>query len=153
MPETPHPQLAALLERIAGANYPDQTAVPVDEARRITVDRARRFYGAPTPVDRVESLTVDGAAGPLRARLYAPKATAPLPAVVYFHGGGWVLGDIDSHDKGVRAIAAAGRCLAVSVDYRRAPESRFPAAVQDCFAALCWRKTRTCAWCSRNSRS
>ncbi len=138
MPETPHPQLAALLERIAGANYPDQTAVPVDEARRITVDRARRFYGAPTPVDRVEPLTVDGAAGPLRARLYAPKATAPLPAVVYFHGGGWVLGDIDSHDKGVRAIAAAGRCLAVSVDYRRAPESRFPAAAEDCFAALRW---------------
>ena len=136
MAETPHPQLAALLQRIAAANYPDQTTVPLEEARRITVDRAQRFYGAPTPVDRVEPLTVDGAAGPLRARLYAPKASGPLPVVVYFHGGGWVLGDIDSHDKGVRAIAAAGRCLAVSVDYRRAPEAQFPAAAEDCFAAL-----------------
>ena len=91
MAETPHPQLAALLQRIAAANYPDQTTVPLEEARRITVDRAQRFYGAPTPVDRVEPLTVDGAAGPLRARLYAPKASWPAAVVVYFHGGGWVL--------------------------------------------------------------
>lgn len=133
-----HPQLRAMLERIAEAGYPDQTTVPVEEARRITVDRAERFYGDPEPVDRVEPLTVDGAAGPLRARLYAMDSAAPLPVAVYFHGGGWVLGDIDSHDKGVRAITAAARCLSVSVDYRRAPEHPFPAAAEDCFAALRW---------------
>ncbi len=133
-----HPQLRAMLERIAEAGYPDQTTVAVAEARRITVDRAERFYGAPEPVDRVAPLTVDGAAGPLRARLYAVDSAAPLPVVVYFHGGGWVLGDVDSHDKGVRAITAAARCLSVSVDYRRAPEHPFPAAAEDCFAALRW---------------
>ena len=133
-----HPQLRAMLERIAEAGYPDQTTVAVAEARRITVDRAERFYGAPEPVDRVEPLTVDGAAGPLRARLYAVDSAAPLPIAVYFHGGGWVLGDVDSHDKGVRAITAAARCLSVSVDYRRAPEHPFPAAAEDCFAALRW---------------
>lgn len=133
-----HPQLRAMLERIAEAGYPDQTTVAVAEARRITVDRAERFYGAPEPVDRVEPLTVDGAAGPLRARLYAMDSAAPLPIAVYFHGGGWVLGDVDSHDKGVRAITAAARCLSVSVDYRRAPEHPFPAAAEDCFAALRW---------------
>lgn len=133
-----HPQLRAMLERIAEAGYPDQTTVPVEEARRVTVDRAERFYGDPEPVDRVEPLTVDGAAGPLRARLYAMDSAAPLPVAVYFHGGGWVLGDIDSHDKGVRAITAAARCLSVSVDYRRAPEHPFPAAAEDCFAALRW---------------
>ena len=133
-----HPQLRAMLERIAEAGYPDQTTVPVAEARRVTVDRAERFYGDPEPVDRVEPLTVDGAAGPLRARLYAMDSAAPLPVAVYFHGGGWVLGDIDSHDKGVRAITAAARCLSVSVDYRRAPEHPFPAAAEDCFAALRW---------------
>ena len=133
-----HPQLRAMLERIAEAGYPDQTTVPVAEARRVTVDRAERFYGDPEPVDRVEPLTVDGAAGPLRARLYAMDSAAPLPVAVYFHGGGWVLGDIDSHDKGVRAITAAARCLSVSVDYRRAPEHPFPAAAEDCVAALRW---------------
>ena len=133
-----HPQLRAMLERIAEAGYPDQTTVAVAEARRITVDRAERFYGDPEPVDRVEPLTVDGAAGPLRARLYAVDSAAPLPIAVYFHGGGWVLGDVDSHDKGVRAITAAARCLSVSVDYRRAPEHPFPAAAEDCFAALRW---------------
>ena len=138
MPDSMHPQLAALLERIAEAGYPDQIAVPVEEARDITVDRAARFYGDPQPVERIEPLTVDGAGGPLQAKLYAVRSAGPLPVVVYFHGGGWVLGDIDSHDKGVRAITNAARCLSVSVNYRRAPEHPFPAAADDCFAALRW---------------
>jgi len=133
-----HPQLEALLAEIAKANYPDQIAVPVDEARRITVDRARRFYGPAEAVHRVEPLTIPGPAGPLTARLYAVAGDAPLPVLVYFHGGGWVLGDCDSHDKGVRALTNAAGCLSVSVEYRRAPEDPFPAAIDDCFAALTW---------------
>ncbi len=133
-----HPQLRAMLARIAQAGYPDQITVPVEEARRITVERAQRYYGDPVPVDRVESLTIPGPAGALTARLYAVNSAEPLPVVVYFHGGGWVLGDIDSHDKGVRAITAAARCLSISIDYRRAPEHPFPAAAEDCFAALRW---------------
>ncbi len=133
-----HPQLKAMLEDVATANYPDQIEVPIDEARRITVERAQRFYGPAEPVARVEALTIPGPAGPLKARLYAVESEAPLPVVVYFHGGGWVLGDIDSHDKGVRAITNAAGCLSVSVEYRMAPEHPFPAAPDDCFAALTW---------------
>ncbi len=133
-----HPQLEALLAEIATANYPDQIEVPIDEARRITVERAQRFYGPPEPVRRIESLTIPGPAGPLNARLYAVEANGPLPIAVYFHGGGWVLGDCDSHDKGVRALTNASQCLSVSVEYRRAPESPFPAAIDDCFGALRW---------------
>lgn len=133
-----HPQLEALLSEIATANYPDQIEVPVDEARRITVDRAQRFYGPAEPVQRVEALTIPGPAGPMKARLYAAEADGPLPITVYFHGGGWVLGDCDSHDKGVRALTNAAGCLSVSVEYRLAPEHVFPAAIDDCFAALKW---------------
>jgi len=133
-----HPQLEALLAEIATANYPDQIEVPVEEARRITVERAQRFYGPPEPVHRVEPLSIPGPAGALYARLYAVEADGPLPIVVYFHGGGWVLGDCDSHDKGVRALTNAAQCLSVSVDYRLAPENPFPAAIDDCFAALRW---------------
>ena len=133
-----HPQLRAMLARIAESGYPDQTAAPVEEARRVTVERARDHYGDPTPVDRVEPLVLPGPAGPLEARLYAMNAPEPPPVAVYFHGGGWVLGDIDSHDKGVRAIVAASGCMAVSIHYRRAPEHPFPAAAEDCFAALRW---------------
>jgi acetyl esterase len=133
-----HPQLEALLTEIATANYPDQIEVPVDEARRITVERAQRFYGPAEPVHRVEQISIPGPAGPLNARLYAVEADGPLPIVVYLHGGGWVLGDCDSHDKGVRALTNAAQCLSVSVDYRLAPENPFPAAIDDCFGALRW---------------
>ena len=133
-----HPQLVALLKRLEQAGYPDQTKVPPAEARRITDDRALNYYGPPEPVERIEDLTLPGPAGTLRARLYAADVPGPLPVVVYFHGGGWVLGSLDSHDKGVRALTNAARCMTVSIDYRLAPEHRFPAAVEDCFAALVW---------------
>jgi acetyl esterase len=132
-----HPQLVELLATLEGAGYPDQTTVPLDEARRITVDRARRYYGPEEPVDRVLNFEIPGPAGALPARLYA-VAGENLPVVVYFHGGGWVLGDRDSHDKGVRALTNAAGCMSISVEYRLAPENVFPAAVDDCYAALCW---------------
>ena len=74
-------------------------------------------------------------------RLYRGAAARPggrLPALVYFHGGGWVIGDLDTHDSLCRHLANAGRCIVVSVDYRLAPEHKFPAAVEDCFAATSW---------------
>jgi len=133
-----HPQLVALLKRLEQAGYPDQTKVPVAEARHITDDRALKYYGPAEPVERIQDITVPGPAGTLKARLYAADAPGPLPVVVYFHGGGWVLGSLDSHDKGLRALTNAARCMSVSIDYRLAPEHRFPAAAEDCFAALTW---------------
>ncbi|MGI9332285.1 MAG: alpha/beta hydrolase, partial [Gammaproteobacteria bacterium] len=93
----------------------------------------------PTPeVARVENRRIPGPAGDLPVRIYWPDATQALPVLVYFHGGGWVIGDLDSHDAIARALAnAAGHCV-VSVHYRLAPEARYPAAVDDAYAATAW---------------
>jgi acetyl esterase len=73
------------------------------------------------------------------ARVYTPTdGSAPFPALIYFHGGGWVFGDIDTHDSVCREIANRGRCVVISVGYRRAPEHKFPEPVDDCFGAVQW---------------
>jgi len=82
--------------------------------------------------------TVQGAAGPLPARFYTPPGPGPFPVVVYFHGGGWVLADKQVYDASARAIAQQAQALVISVDYRRAPEARFPAAWDDALAAYRW---------------
>ncbi len=89
------------------------------------------------PLGRVEDLMIPGAAGPLRARLYA-KDNTPRPLVVYWHGGGWVLCSLETHDGLCRALADASECAVLSVEYRLAPEHHFPAAADDARAALAW---------------
>jgi acetyl esterase len=92
----------------------------------------------PPAVERIELVLAPGAAGPVPVRHYRPKSATegePLPALMYYHGGGWVIGDLDSHDVVCRTLANAGRCAVFSVEYRKAPEAPFPAAVEDCFAA------------------
>ena len=109
------------------------------------------FYRASRSVERdlpdlaeISNLVVDGAAGPLKARLYVPLAAgiAPAPAIVFFHGGGFVLGDLDTHDVICRRLAASSRCRVLSVDYRLAPEHRFPTAHDDALAAWQWATDR-----------
>jgi acetyl esterase len=85
----------------------------------------------------VADIAVAGAAGSLRARVYRP-ARMPAPTVVYFHGGGWVAGDIDTHDRQARTLAIEVGAVVLSVDYRRPPETRFPGAFEDCLAATRW---------------
>ena len=114
----------------------------------------------PTPADAVKSLLrkqgrdtspealvpdvsavdrmIPGAEGPLRARIYPPQGPGVFPVVVYFHGGGWVIADLDVYDGGARGIASQARAIVVSVDYRQAPEHRFPAAWDDALAAYRW---------------
>lgn len=94
--------------------------------------------GPPVDVDRVADLTIPGPRGPIPARLYRPAEAAGRPVLVYFHGGGFVLGDLETHDPVLRALAAASGCAAVAVDYRLAPEHRFPAGIEDCLAAVDW---------------
>jgi acetyl esterase len=83
-------------------------------------------------------ITVDGAAGVLSARLYTPAGTGPFPIVVYFHGGGWVMGNKDVYDGGARGLASSAKAMVISVDYRLAPEHKFPAAWLDALAAYRW---------------
>jgi acetyl esterase/lipase len=95
----------------------------------------------PIPMARVEAMTVPGQGGPVPARFYVPgglAAAEPMPLLVYFHGGGWVIGDLDTHDGVCRFLAAAASSAVLSVDYRLAPEHPFPAAIEDAWAGFAW---------------
>ncbi|MBW7968337.1 alpha/beta hydrolase [Bradyrhizobium sp. BR 10289] len=96
---------------------------------------ASRAAVPPPPVDIVQDIKVRGGAGPLAARLYRAGSSNPAPTVVFFHGGGWVAGDLETHDRQARNLAIETGGVVVSVDYRRPPETRFPGAFEDAFAA------------------
>jgi acetyl esterase len=96
---------------------------------------AARAAVPPPPVDAVEDIKVKGGAGLLDARLYR-IGSGPAPTVVFFHGGGWVAGDLETHDRQARNLAIETGAVVVSVDYRRPPETRFPGAFEDAFAAV-----------------
>lgn len=87
-------------------------------------------------VHEVRELTVPGPAGAVRVRLYRPSAATDLPLVVFFHGGGFVIGDLETHDPLCRSLARVSGCAVASVEYRLAPEARFPAPLEDCYAAI-----------------
>ncbi|XVQ15698.1 alpha/beta hydrolase [Spirillospora sp. CA-255316] len=124
--------LAFMRRRLADRPPPGRRSI--EEIRR---EHAADLAPLPRPaVDVVEDLTLDGPGGPLPARLYRPSSHTPVPAMVYFHGGGWALGDVDSYDPVVRALAVASGVGWVSVDYRRPPEHPFPAPVDDAVAAI-----------------
>ena len=131
------PAARALLDLIVQRGVPPTHTLTPDEARRAFLER--RSFTQPAPPD-VASVR-DETSGPVPMRVYRPlgeAAGATLPALVYFHGGGWVIGDLDTHDTLCRELAnGAGVCV-VAVDYRRAPDHRFPAAVDDCYAATRW---------------
>src|SRR5690606_662806 len=93
----------------------------------------------PLPVGRVEERPIPGPGGDIRLRSYwPPSAEGSLPILVYFHGGGHVLGSLDTHDAVARRLCAGAGAIVASVDYRMGPENKFPAAVDDAYAALCW---------------
>jgi acetyl esterase len=135
------PQVRALLERAAQAPLPPlQSLSPAQARAQYRSSRAALRPPAPD-VAAVRDRAMPGPGGALPLRLYRGLGTAPeaaLPAVVYFHGGGWVVGDLDTHDTVCRLLANAAQCAVVAVDYRLAPEHRFPAAVDDAIAAVRW---------------
>jgi len=136
-----HPHAQALLELIERVALPPTHTLPPAEARRYYRERRQYTQPAPPDVGRVETLQADGPAGTIPLRAYRPAGSADadtLPVLVYFHGGGWVIGDLDTHDVLCRELANGAGCAGLSVDYRLAPEHRFPAAVDDCIAATRW---------------
>jgi len=139
MPLDPDAQLVLDMIRVAGR--PPFEQLSPDEARQAYVNSRRILQPTPQDVAECRDTIVPGPLGDVRVRLYRPAGTAEsdiLPAMVYYHGGGWLLGDLDSHDVVCRRFANAANCRVVSVDYRMAPEYKFPAAVDDCVAATRW---------------
>ena len=134
-----HPQVAVLLERAANSPLPPYHDVPPAVARRFYRDTRAPLTPDPPPVESVQLLLAPGKGGPVPVRAYRPKGAGKdevLPALVYLHGGGWVIGDLDTHDVVCRTLANGARCAVFSVEYRKAPESPFPAAIDDCFSSL-----------------
>ena len=143
MSAEPAPDVRALLDAIK-AHFPDLGGAVTDaaQARRLLA-QAPAWPFEPPAVGSVESRAVPGPAGApdIPVRVYRPdpeRSPGPWPTVVFFHGGGWVIGSLDTHDPIARALCRDAGAAVVSVDYRLAPEARFPAAVDDAYAALCW---------------
>ncbi len=119
-------------------DVPPLYTMTLAEARAADLASIQEAGGDPEPVDRVYDLTIPGPAGELPMRIYRPAADGPLPVLAYFFGGGWTLGSIETSDAICRSLANAVPCVVATVGYRLAPEARFPAAVEDCTAAVRW---------------
>ena len=139
-----HTQSRALLDLIESLGVaPTHTLTP-QVARSTYRDRRAVLQPVPPAVAEVQELSADGPHGSIPLRLYRPMGahTSALPVLVYYHGGGWVIGDLDTHDTLCRELANAAGCAVVAVDYRMGPEHRFPAAIDDAVAALRWVHTQ-----------
>ncbi|WP_420133216.1 alpha/beta hydrolase [Rhodopseudomonas sp.] len=142
MPAKLDPDAAAVYKAFQDAGRPAYEDLSADEARAYYL--AARVVSNPEPRElaSVQSIAIPGPAGDIPARSYTPKTLRQdnglAPALVFFHGGGWVIGNLDTHDVVCRAIADEGQLIVISVDYRLAPEHKFPAAVDDAIAATRW---------------
>ena len=138
-----HTQARALLDFIEQRAIPPTHTLTPAQARSAYRDRRAVLQPDPPAVAQVQALRAPGPHGPIPLRLYRPLPSAlvtagTLPVLVYYHGGGWVIGDLDTHDTLCRELANAAGCAVVAVDYRMGPEHRFPAAVDDALAATRW---------------
>ena len=139
------PITAAILAQMAEAEAPEFHEVSVAESRRLYTESA----SIPPTVEvysvedlTLEDLSIDAPVGGIPVRIYRPSE-APAPVHVHFHGGGWVIGDLQTHDADCREICVTAGCIVISVDYRLAPEHPFPAGLNDCYAAICWASANT----------
>ncbi len=136
-----HPETVAVLQLIKDSGRPPMHTLSAAEAREVSARSRAIMQPTPPDVALVENLSCPGPLGEVRLRHYRGAGTAAdavLPGVVFFHGGGWVIGDLESHDQVCRSLANAAQCSVVAVDYRMAPEHVFPAAVNDSAAAYAW---------------
>src|SRR5215204_1738058 len=135
---TLHPQIIRAIEATQRAGLKPIEAQTPDAARQQMEETAKSRKAEPLPVARIEERTIAGPGGPIRLRLYWPEASGKAPAIAYYHGGGHVIGSLDTHDLIARNLCHGAGALVCSVDYRMGPEHKFPAAVEDSFAALEW---------------
>ncbi len=134
------PQLAALLQSLNDSGAPALQTLSPKEARASYLKGVQLLTRSAAEIGRSITTHIETSNGPLACRLYYPKGEKheSLAMVVYFHGGGWSFGDLDTHDNACRSLCASAQCLVASVDYSLAPEHKFPAAVNDAIAAGLW---------------
>lgn len=132
------PQMKALLDQAAAAGGKPFHDMAPTEARAAIDTMFAAFRGTPRPINKVEDRKIPGPGGQIPVRVYTPAGAGPFGALVFFHGGGWVIGNIETHDVTCRDLADGSGCVTISVDYRLAPEHKFPAAPEDCYAATKW---------------
>jgi acetyl esterase len=131
------PQAQALLDQLKALGAPPLNELSPPDAR-VAAQALGSLSGAPEAVAKVENRTISGPAGALPVRIYTPAGSGPFPVLVFFHGGGWVIGDLETQDGPCRKLANGADCVVVSVNYRLAPEHKFPAAAADAYAATQW---------------
>lgn len=128
------PQAQVILDMNKAAGLPPMHTLSPAELRA----RPRPPQPEPEPVARVVNQTISGPDGDIPVRIYWPEGDGPFPGVAFFHGGGWVICDLDTHDAVCRMLTNKTGAVVMSVDYRLAPEAKFPAASDDCYAATVW---------------
>ncbi|MEB3100501.1 alpha/beta hydrolase [Ferviditalea candida] len=133
------PQAISFLNQLASLNAPPLPEMSPQQARGMN-GVMKDLAGVPEPVAKAEEIPVPVDGGEIAVRFYTPEREGRLPIFVYYHGGGWVLGNLDVVDAPMRTIANRVGCIVASVDYRLAPEFKFPVALEDCYRATCWVK-------------
>lgn len=134
--ETLDPEVRALLAAIKSQGFPGWAYLTIEQARAM-IASMRPLAGKPEPVAQVQDILIPGSPD-IPARLYVPEGERPVPVVLYFHAGGWALGNYEDIDTPVRALANRSGCAVLSVNYRLAPEHKHPAAIDDAYSALQW---------------
>src|SRR5919108_4232700 len=129
------PQARQVLEQIAALGLPPNHLVSPAQAR---INMKARLRAAGPEVAQVEDRVIPGPRVELPVRIYTPVGSGPFPILVWFHGGGWVVGDLETADPTARHLTVGASCVVVSVDYRLAPETKFPGAADDAYAATVW---------------
>ncbi|HZD64744.1 MAG TPA: alpha/beta hydrolase [Acidimicrobiales bacterium] len=131
-------QAQGWLKAMEELGAPPLNEMGVDAARQVYRDVVQQFGIPPEEVANVRDTTIAGPQGEIPVRIYTPAGSGPFPVLVYFHGGGWVIGDLEVVHGACSVLANRSHAVVVSVDYRLAPEHPFPAAVEDCWAATTW---------------
>jgi acetyl esterase/lipase len=131
------PEIRSLLEGMAAQGGPAMETLSASEARQVA-HGLDQLAGDAETVSRIENRKIPGRSGEIPVRIYVPEGRGPFPGVVFLHGGGWVICDLDTHDNICRALSKRAGAVVVSVDYRLAPEHVFPAALEDSYDAACW---------------
>jgi acetyl esterase len=144
------PQAQAVLDAAAASGLPPLYRLPIPEARARM--RAAFVQGDSEPIASVRDTTIPGPQGGIPVRIYHPAPDQRLPLILFFHGGGWTVHDLDTYDRLSRLLARRAECALVSVDYRRAPEAKYPAAVDDAYTALTWAVSNSDALAADPSR-